>query len=330
MFNFSTLHWSTGILFLLCGTLYGAKRVITTRSFDSDLFMDIISRYKITTTFLVPYAISLLLKNSNLKPLETVTNMLAGGSVVSKKLCEAMAPYLLKCKLTTAYGSTESDSLTSSATHQRYGSVGKVFFNVQIKIIDEVENKLGPNETGEICYKTPIAFTEYLGDPEKTKEAIKNGWVYTGDIGYFDIDGFLFVIDRKKDMLKVNNFQVSSIFKPLRFYILNFTFITRQVYPSELEALINKIDGVVNSCVVGVYEEEKGNDLIFAFVIKDTSNQHVTAEGILKYVHSRTTFVNQLSGGVYFLDSFPLTPSGKVRKTEVKNIAKSLLNFDTS
>jgi long-subunit acyl-CoA synthetase (AMP-forming) len=208
---FSTLYWLSGVIFLICGTLYGGKRVVTTKNFDPDLMIDLINRFKVTTTLLPPSGISSLLHSNNMKPLESLEVLLAGGSVVSKSLCASMKLFLPNGEIYTVYGMTESDFSTGSFNFQRYGSVGKPSPNVQLKIIDEAGENLGPNEQGEVCFKTAVTFLGYFEDPENTKDTVINGWVHSGDIGYFDDDEFLFIVDRKKELLKYNNFQVSSL-----------------------------------------------------------------------------------------------------------------------
>lgn len=86
--------------------------------------------------------------------------------------------------------------------------------------------------------------------------------------------------------------------------------------------MINDIDGVKNSCVVGIFEEEKGNDLIFAFVIKDPSKAKLTEDEIADYVHSKVIDAKKFRGGVHFVDSFPLTPTGKIKRADVRVLAR--------
>jgi 4-coumarate--CoA ligase len=305
MFNYSTLHWLSGFFFLMIGTLYGAKRVITTEFFIADSFLNIVDRFKVSTFLAPPSSITILLQSKNLKPMESIEILMAGGSVVSKSLSDSIKPFIPNGNIYVLYGSTEVDFLTTSFKSQRYGSTGKASFNAEIKIIDDDGRKLGPNQTGEICSKTPITFSGYFDDPEKTKECFDaDGWIYSGDIGYFDDDGFLFIVDRKKDMLKFNNFQVC---------------------PSELEEMIDGIEGVISSCVVGVLDQNTGNDLIFAFVIKNSSNKKLTEEKILNHVQEKVIDAKKLRGGVHFVESFPLTSTGKIQKSEVKNMAQKFM-----
>lgn len=209
IFNFSTLYCSTGMIFLVTGTLYGLKRVITKRTFDADWMVEILERFKVTTCLTPPYALALLLNKKDFKPFNHLEIFMPSGSIVSKNLCEAIQPYLPNGSICPVYGASEGDFLAVSFDAQRYGSVGKPSPNTRMKIIDDDGNNLGPNQQGEICFQTKVCFLGYFDEPEKTKDAIQDGWVYSGDIGYFDEDGFLFIVDRKKDMLKFNNFQVN-------------------------------------------------------------------------------------------------------------------------
>lgn len=207
-FNYSTLFWATGVLFLVIGSLYGAKRVITGRPVSAALTIDIVNRFQPTTIHSAPSAIASLVREGNMKPFESVKVLMMGGSSVSKSLYEAIAAYLPNGKVCTVYGITEGDFIADSFRCHRLGSVGKPSPNVKIRIIDDFGNNLGPNEAGEVVFNTAVTFLGYFDDPEKSAESINNGWVYSGDIGYFDDDGFLFLIDRKKEALKFNSFQV--------------------------------------------------------------------------------------------------------------------------
>lgn len=206
--NFSMLNWESALIFLIAGVLYGGKRVITIQPMNVDLFIEFVDRFQTTSCFLSTPALALLVHNKNLKIFESLEMLMVGGSIVSKHICEAIKPYIPNGNIFTVYGMTEVDITTNSYHHQRYGSVGKPSSNVQIKIVDKANEKLGPNQQGEICFKTAVCFNGYYNDSEDTAATIKDGWVHSGDIGYFDDDGFLFVVDRMKDLLKYNNFQV--------------------------------------------------------------------------------------------------------------------------
>lgn len=148
-------------------------------------------------------------------------------------------------------------------------------------------------------------FSGYYGDPEKYAETVKDGWIHSGDWGYFDDEGFLFVVDRVKHMLKTK-----VIFPPV-----------------EIEKLINEVEGVNSSAVVGV--DDGGSDIIYAFVVKDPSI-NVDEEKILNYVNSHLVEKKKITGGVKFVENFPVTFSGKIRKLVLKENAKKMLESSQS
>lgn len=125
--------------------------------------------------------------------------------------------------------------------------------------------------------------------------------ICSGDLGYFDKDGFLFIMDRKSDLLKYN----------------------MNISASALESIISEIADVRFVCVVGVYREDIGKDWIFAFVVKN-SNSDLTEKYVENYVSEKVEPSKRIRGGVHFVDSFPMTASGKIRKIEVRNWAQEM------
>lgn len=210
LFLFQNLSWVTSVFFLLAGTLYGGKRVITSKLMDADVMIDICNRYQVTTGLAPPVLITALLQDKKLKPFESMEVFISGGVAVSKDICKAIRKFLPNGDIYAVYGMTEADFVTDSFNSQRDGSAGKPSLNNQIKIIDDDEKSLGPNEQGEICIKSRVIFSGYFDDPEANKATIKNSWVYSGDTGYFDDDGFLFVVDRKKKMLQFDGCKVGE------------------------------------------------------------------------------------------------------------------------
>lgn len=187
----------------------------------------------------------------------------------------------------------------------REGSVGHLYGSNQAIVIDCDGKQLGANEMGEICVKVQVPFLGYLGEPELTARSYHNGEFFkTGDIGYFDEDCFLYVVGRKKEMLRLNGLMVSS---------------------TEIEDIINSQGAVESSCVVGVPDNESENDILFAFVKTISSrSKSINEQTILDHVNLKLPDVKRLRGGVHFVEKFPMTPSGKIKKQKVKKIAMSI------
>lgn len=144
---------------------------------------------------------------------------------------------------------------------------------------------------------------EYYGNPEATEEMkSEDGWLQTGDIARVDEDGLFYIVDRKKDIIKYAGYQIS---------------------PTEIEMVIMKIPGVVAVCVTGI--PVPGNDLPVALVVKALDSE-VTEEKIIETVAENMVDFKHLRGGVYFVNAFPMTPSGKILRRTCRDIAVELYN----
>jgi acyl-CoA synthetase (AMP-forming)/AMP-acid ligase II len=155
------------------------------------------------------------------------------------------------------------------------------------------------NEIGEIYVMSSVRFLGYANNIGDTKNAFDNeGWFKTGDLGYISEDGDIYVVDRKKDMIKYLNYQVA---------------------PSELENFIVGIKGVLSVCVVGIPDMISG-DLAAAIIVKD-KNSDLTEQDVIDDVAGNFPQFKRLHGGAYFVDGMPLTPSGKIKKIEVRKQA---------
>jgi len=188
--------------------------------------------------------------------------------------------------------------------NSKTGSVGNVISNTHAKIVHvDTGKSLGPNETGEVIIKGPQVMLGYLDDPVATKQTLsESGWLRTGDVGYYDEDGFFYITDRAKELIKVKGMQVA---------------------PAELEALLLTNEHVKDVAVTSVPSEEFG-ELPRAFVVlkDDTESKAVTGEEIQEWVKERVARFKQLGGGVVFIDQIPKSASGKILRRLLKDEAK--------
>jgi acyl-coenzyme A synthetase/AMP-(fatty) acid ligase len=281
--------------------------VITFERLTSELWIDIVDRHKVTIVFASMALAGSILRSKNLKKLDSVRIFIMGGSVFPEKMIRDLEKIFPNGKVMACYGSTETDFLSApSELEGTFGqSSGYPYYNTDIKIVGEHGVPFGPNEVGDIYCKTLVPCSGYHGDSNLFSESFDNsGFMKIGDAGYFDDCGRIYVIDRIKHMIK----SVGS----------------HKVTPIEIQSIINEIDGVIQSCVVGVFDEEVFYDKIHAFVIKDQARDDLTEDFIVNYVNCKVIEQKKISGGVHFVDKFPTTPTGKVLNRELKKMAETM------
>ncbi|NQU15024.1 MAG: AMP-binding protein, partial [Desulfobacteraceae bacterium] len=201
------------------------------------------------------------------------------------------------CKTIQAYGQVESSpviSLDRVDMKRKFESVGYPLPHIQVKIVGDDDRTLPANKHGEICCKGHCVMKGYWNNPEGTRAAIKDGWLHTGDIGMLDEEGYLYIFDRKKDMIICGGYNI---------------------YPIELEELLYENPKVLEAAVVGVPDEKMGEIPKASIVLKPGK----TADGqeILSYVEDRLAKYKKLRA-VEFLDALPKGPTGKILRRELR------------
>lgn len=197
-------------------------------------------------------------------------------------------------KLHVLYGLTES-GIAVHTSDSKGGSCGTVLFGHRVKIVDpETGVHHGPHHHGEICIGDNV-MKGYLANPEKTRETIDpEGFVRTGDIGYYDDNGVVYVVGRSKDIIKYKSFQVS---------------------PAELENILVKHPQVRDAAVVGKADHKFG-EVPVAFVVRD-EGATVTGEEICDFVAGFVSVGKRLHGGVRFVEAIPKNTTGKISRKEL-------------
>ncbi|XP_059616542.1 luciferin 4-monooxygenase-like [Phlebotomus argentipes] len=304
MICYSSLYWYSGLVTLAISSLTSVTRIITTDPFSPELFYNMIMRYRPRILFTGPIQLSAILNHPllNEQTMDCVQYYTCVGSIVPQSLWEKAKHYLPNGEIYNGYGMSEVGFVSREPQKTPRYSVGKLIAGIHVKIIDESGKRLGIGERGELCFKTDIMFLCYYNNPEQTAKALdEDGWIHSGDLGYFDEDGLLHIIGRNKDILKYNNYVVS---------------------PAEVENMILTIPGVLQAVVVGV-SHPVSIDLPAAAVVRK-NDATVTEQEILTVIENKLSDAKRLRGGVYFVDSVPLTPSGKVKKNLVKEIVEKL------
>ena len=200
--------------------------------------------------------------------------------------------------LVEGYGLSEASPVLAGNTleNPKAGTVGKAFYGVSVKIVDKDDMEVPRGEVGEIIAKGPNIMQGYWKMPKETNEAIKNGWFFTGDLGTMDKDGYISIVDRKKDLILVKGMNV---------------------YPREIEEHIHNIKGVEAAAVISVPDDD-GDEIILAYIKKD-DNINITEKDVKAYLKKNIANF-KIPKYVYFPNDLPLTTIGKILKRKLKEM----------
>ncbi|XP_021952713.1 probable 4-coumarate--CoA ligase 1 [Folsomia candida] len=293
-----------GLQFVLASALHHGAHCVCLPKFDPATFTQTIRRHKPTLLHLVTPLMQFLLHNPDVtkKDLETVKGSVAGGAPTGKTL---ISRYLEKFDhgmiYQEAYGMTE----ISSGSHMtppevsvtKAGSGGTLLPGTTAKIVDIATGKVvGPNETGEICVRGPQIMKGYYKNEKATKETRDDdGFLKTGDIGYHDDEGFLYIVDRLKELIKVKGLQVA---------------------PAELEDILRQHPEIADVAVVGIPHEKLG-EAPRAYVVPKTKS--LTEKSVSDFMESKVSSHKKLVGGVELVSAIPKAPSGKILRRVLKD-----------
>ncbi|XP_068212910.1 uncharacterized protein [Palaemon carinicauda] len=282
------------------GVLVSGSTVILLKRFGPKSFFEAIEKYKVTMCTLVPHLVNFLSKTPLYDQYDTssILGFASGTAPLGEESTNSFTKKTGRA-LGSGYGLTETGGVTGNGGPLGFkaGSVGKVMPYIKIKVIDVVTGEmLGENEEGEICINSPGNMVGYTNDLKATKDMIDDeGWVHTGDIGYFDKDNFLYITDRMKDLIKVKGFQVS---------------------PSELELILLSHKGISEAAVIGVPHERTG-EAPRAYVVP-VPGANLDAKQLHEYVKERVVPYKQVTGGIVFVDSLPRNLTGKLLRKKLQ------------
>ena len=299
---------------LACGPLYhvGALDLTTTtliaagattiihRAFDAAAVVDEIERSGVTTVWLAPAMVNAImaLPDVESRDLASVRLIINGGEKMPVPLIERLQRSFPSAWFADAYGLTETVSgdtfLVRDHLVSKLGSVGRPCLHLELDIWDEQSRSVPPGERGEIVLRGPKVFKGYWRDPEATAAAFAGGWFHTGDIGVRDDDGYLFVVDRLKDMIVSGGENIAG---------------------SEVERVLYEHGALLEAAVVGRPDERWG-EVPVAFVVVRPGIE-VTGDELLDHCRARLARF-KVPKDVVFLDALPRNPSGKVLKRELR------------
>ena len=280
------------------GLHYGAT-IVTVARFELESFLQALQEYGVTRAYLVPPIVLALAKHPIVAKydLSKLRRILVGAAPLGAELTREVSARL-GCIVRQGYGMTEtSPPITMSPAEPeriKAGAVGVVVANTECKILDPATGaELGTDERGEICMRGPQVMKGYRNRPEATAAMIDaEGWLHTGDVGYFDTDGQLFIVDRVKELIKYKGLQVA---------------------PAELEAVLLMHPAVADAAVIGVPDDEAGEAPKAFVVLKGQA----TPEEIMSFVASRVAPYKKVRR-VEIIEQIPKSPSGKILRRVLK------------
>ncbi|WP_298857436.1 AMP-binding protein [uncultured Sulfitobacter sp.] len=278
--------------------LAGGGALVTMPRFDLELFLQISQDHKSRRMWIVPPVALALAKhpivdNYDLSSLEQI---FSGAAPLGGEVSDAVGKRL-NCVAIQGYGMTELSpvSHTTPVDHPKSGASGLALPNTQCRIVDPESGKdLPSGKEGELWIKGPQVMKGYLNNEKATEETLtEDGWLKTGDIAYIDEDGFMFIMDRLKELIKFKGFQVA---------------------PAELEANLVTHPDITDAAVIGIPDDEAG-ELPIAFVV--TTNPALTLEDIQAHM-AKTLSKYKLVQRVTFVDEIPKSASGKILRRVLK------------
>jgi acyl-CoA synthetase (AMP-forming)/AMP-acid ligase II len=273
---------------------------------ELDLVLNTIQKEKVTTIWLAPTIIYFFLAHPNLGKYDLSSLRVlpySSAPIAVERLKEALTVFgnvlvqaygLVECPVITSLNADDHLLGGSNEQIRRLGSAGREVIMTDVRVVNEDGNDVTVGDVGEIIVRSPLVMKEYWQDPEATEKALKGGWLYTGDMGYLDEAGYLFIADRKKDLIITGGYNV---------------------YPKEVEEAIFKHPSVLDAAVIGVPDELWGES-VKAFVVL-RPGMEATEEEIVRICKENLASYKK-PRSVEFIDALPKNVAGKVLKTELR------------
>lgn len=278
----------------------GAKNIILHRADPQEMIASI-ARYKVTHLFAPPTVWIAILNHPDLMrhDLSSLKKAAYGASSMPIEVIKQLVATFPGLRLWNYYGQTEMGPTATMLKPEfqltKPGSAGKPILNVETRLLDDEGRFVPVGEVGEICHRSGHVMSGYLDDPEKTAEAFAYGWFHSGDLGKFDEDGFLYIVDRKKDMIKTGGENVSS---------------------REVEEVLYQHPDIVEAAVFGL-PDPKWIEMVAAAVVL-RKGAVAKEENIISFCRERLAGFKSPKR-VFILDQLPKNPAGKILKRELRS-----------
>jgi acyl-CoA synthetase (AMP-forming)/AMP-acid ligase II len=282
-----------GMVVIMNYALHVGATVVTMPRFDMEQFLALIQQHKISYANLVPPIVVGLAKHPLVDKynLSSLRCIISGAAPLGAEV-EAACQTRLGCIVSQGYGMTEASPVTHFRNNVhvpgKAASVGPCIPNTETKVVDiATDAALGPKQEGELWIRGPQVMQGYLNNPTASANTVdRDGWLHTGDIGYFDEDGYFYIVDRLKELIKYKGFQVA---------------------PAELEAVLLSHPAIADAAVIGKADEEAG-EVPKAFVVPKGD---ITADAILAFIAERVAPYKKIRE-IEIVAQIPKSASGKI------------------
>ena len=284
--------------FLSITQFYTGGTLVIMRKFDPRETLATIEREKVTGVFMVPTQYNLIMELPEREnyDVSSLKWLLTAGSPLSTTTKQFILDFF-KCELYDMYGLTETGPFTDMCHHlepEKVRCVGLPFFHMEMRVVDEQGRDVPLGEIGEIVARGPLLLRTYYKNDEAYKAAMRDGWFYSGDLGKVDKEGYLYLVDRKKDMICSGGVNI---------------------YPSDIEAILHSHPNILESAVIGVPDAKWGEAVKAVIVLKE--GQDMSKEEVIQHCKANLAGY-QVPKSVDFVPSIPRNPSGKVLKKELR------------
>ncbi|TFW04909.1 AMP-dependent synthetase [Oxalobacteraceae bacterium OM1] len=288
-----------GAFVTLLPCFYMGATYILHPQFDVDALIDTVEREKVTHMMMVPSQIVAMMDSPRFRPeaMQSLQMILSLGAPLHNEHKDRLNK-ALPGRFHELYGLTEGfvTILDRDDAVRKQGSVGipPVFSEMRIELEDGSVG--GPGEVGEIVGRGPLLMPGYFKRPDLTAQAVVNGWLKTGDLGYVDADGYLYLVDRKKEMIDSGGVKI---------------------YPRDVEDVVVRHPAVQEAAVFGIPHEKWGETPLAAVVLREPDA--ISADELKEWINARVSARYQRVSGVEILEAFPRNAAGKILKRELRD-----------
>ena len=298
-------HIAGGIAIFGVTQVSGSHIVIPT--FSAEAALRTIQDKKVTDTLFVPTMVNMFVNHPDVEryDLSTLKAMAYGASPMPEAVIGRAMEVIPACGFYHAYGQTETAPLVTCTPPEchvfegpnayLFKAAGRPVVGVEVKVVDENDNELPRGEVGQICVRGPNVMLGYWQQPELTAETLRGGWMHSGDGGYMDENGYIFIVDRMKDMIITGG---------------------ENVYSAEVENALYQHPAVVESAVIGIPDERWGESV--HAVVRLREGAFATAEELLAHCHTLIAGYKCPRSVDFRTEPLPLSGAGKILKTELR------------